>query len=149
MTEKEFLQQVWRPYDSVTLENGIRGRVSNVCFYTRSVRVNMPVGAPEWFKYDMIVEHKTATSGDTTDLGLVEEMRVKLERMKVENENLKTKNAQMREKIKIITGVELVQSVESILSQLNDKKNRIERIEACITKVQDAVEKIDSLCFQE
>ena len=39
MTEQQFLQQVWRPYDSITTDTGIKGRVQNVCFPTRSVRI--------------------------------------------------------------------------------------------------------------
>lgn len=58
MTEQEFMRQVWRPYDTVTID-GMTGRVTSVCFPTRSVRVTLSKEVHDWFKCDMIEEHKS------------------------------------------------------------------------------------------
>lgn len=38
MTEQDFLKQIWRPYDQITIADGIRGKVLGVNFSAKSVR---------------------------------------------------------------------------------------------------------------
>lgn len=143
MTEKEFLQQVWRPYDTVTIDNGIKGRVQNVCFPTRSVRIKMPEGSPEWFRCELIVEHKSAT-GETDDLGIISDLHQKLMEANKTIESLQKTNAQQAEKINSVCAGELIRNVNMILSQLAEKKKRIAKIEDCMIEIEEAVARINS-----
>ena len=72
MTEQEFLRQVWRPYDTVTID-GMTGRVTSVCFSTRSVKASLSKDVHDWFKCDMIDEHKSI-KGLPDDDALIEDL---------------------------------------------------------------------------
>ena len=141
VTEKEFSNQVWRPLDIVALDNGIKGRVINVCFPTNSVRIRMPEGPAEWFKCDLIVEHKSITN-EPDDISVIEKLHKKL--MDAENriERLVEINAQLEEKAKKnITG-ELITNVNIIKSSLQEKKKRIEKMEKCMGDIEQLMQKI-------
>lgn len=142
MTEKEFLTQVWRPYDTAVLENGIRGRIVNVCFHTRSIRVNMPSGAPEWFKCEFIKEHKSAT-GESTDLGIIEELHEKLMKANKQIESLQAAKAQLEDKLRKNYVGDLAKNVNIVISELREKKKRIEKIEQCMADIEAVISRID------
>lgn len=142
MTEREFMQQVWRPYDTAVIENGIKGRVVNVCFHTRSVRIMMPQGSPEWFKHDMIVEHKSAT-GATEDLAIIESLTMKLDEANRRIEKLEAENAKMDGKLKSRNIEAIGKNLNEIGAMLNIKKKRIEKLEGCMAEIQAIVEKMN------
>ena len=73
MTEQEFQKQVWRPYDQITTAGGVKGKVLNVCFTTKSVRAFIS-GAPEWLRCDLIETHTTGKGGDADDMTIIEEL---------------------------------------------------------------------------
>jgi len=76
MTEQEFLRQVWRPYDTVTID-GMTGRVTSVCFSTRSVKASLSKDVHDWFKYDLIDEHQSI-KGLPDDDAIIEDLHNKL-----------------------------------------------------------------------
>lgn len=77
MTEKDFLRQIWRPYDTVEIDGGMKGRVTSVCFPTRSVRITINKEVHDWFKCEMIVSH-TSAGGETDDLEMIANLHEKL-----------------------------------------------------------------------
>lgn len=87
MTEQEFSRQVWRMYDQITTADGIKGKVLNVCFTTKSVRAYIS-GSPEWIKCDMIETHTTGKGGDADDATIIEELHSRVIKQADEIERL-------------------------------------------------------------
>ena len=141
MTEKEFLQQVWRPYDTVVMENGIKGRVQNVCFSTRSVRIKMSDGIPEWFRCELIKEHNSAT-GETEDLGIIADLHEKLMEAQKRIEDLQAVKQKMEERLRKGNLSDLMTAVNTIAGEIKLKKKRIERLEENMEKVTNLVDQI-------
>ena len=139
MTEREFLQQVWRPYDTVTIETGIKGRVVNVCFSTRSVRIMMPQGSPEWFKCDMVSVHKSAT-GEPNDLCIIEDLHKKLMEAQNRIDNLQAENEKMKQRMESRNMEAIGRHLNEIAAILSMKKKRIEKLESCIGEIEDIIE---------
>ena len=144
MTEQEFQKQVWRPYDQITTADGVKGKVLNVCFTTKSVRAFIS-GAPEWVRCELIETHTTGKGADGDDSAIIEELQKKGRQQLDIIADLQEKNAQLAEKLNMISGGELIKNVNVILSQLQEKKKRIEKIETCMVEVEAVVEKIKAL----
>ena len=144
MTEIEFQKQVWRPYDQITTADGVKGKVLNVCFTTKSVRAFIS-GAPEWVRCELIETHTTGKGADGDDSAIIEELHKKVLNLQDTIEKQQEQNAQLAEKLNMISGVELIKNVNVILSQLQEKKKRIEKIETCMIEVEAVVEKIKAL----
>ena len=144
MTEQEFQKQVWRPYDKITTAEGVPGKVLNVCFTTKSVRAFIS-GAPEWVRCELIETHTTGKGGDGDDSTIIEELHKKVLNLQDTIEKQQEQNAQLAEKLNMISGGELIKNVNVILSQLQEKKKRIEKIETCMIEVEAVVEKIKAL----
>lgn len=144
MTEQEFLKQVWRPYDKITTAEGVPGKVLNVCFTTKSVRAFIS-GAPEWVRCELIETHTTGKGGDGDDCGIIEELHNKIMKQQETMNELQKKNAQLAEKLNMISGAELIKNVNLILSQLQEKKKRIEKIETCVSGINEIVVKFKKL----
>jgi hypothetical protein len=144
MTEQEFQKQVWRPYDQITTADGVKGKVLNVCFTTKSVRAFIS-GAPEWVRCELIETHTTGKGADGDDSAIIEELHKKVLNLQDTIEKQQEQNAQLAEKLNMISGGELIKNVNVILSQLQEKKKRIEKIETCMVEVEALVEKIKAL----
>jgi hypothetical protein len=144
MTEQEFQKQVWRPYDKITTAEGVPGKVLNVCFTTKSVRAFIS-GAPEWVRCELIETHTTGKGADGDDSAIIEELHKKVLTLQGTIEKQQEQNAQLAEKLNMISGGELIKNVNVILSQLQEKKKRIEKIETCMIEVEAVVEKIKAL----
>ena len=140
MTEQEFLCQVWRPYDTVMLENGISGRVLNVCFSTRSVRIRMPNGGPEWFRCELIGEHKSAT-GETNDLAIIEDLHRKLLTANMKIEELNITRTRLEEKLSDRSLENLITKINMINEAVREKRKKAEKVEACMAEVMTIIEK--------
>ena len=74
MTEKEFDQQIWRRYDTVTLDNGLTAVISNVAFATRCVRIYAKDLPGEWFKCERIESHRARKGEPGDDISIIEEL---------------------------------------------------------------------------
>ena len=144
MTEQEFQKQVWRMYDQITTAEGVKGKVLGVSFTTKSVRAYIS-GAPEWVSCELIETHTTGKGADGDDSAIIEELHNKVLNLQATIEGLKVKNAQMAEKLNMISGGDLIRNVNMILSQLQEKKKRIEKIETCMIEVEAVVDKIKAL----
>lgn len=144
MTEQEFFQQIWRPYDIVTIEGGIDGSITNICFPTRSVRVSMPSGVQEWFRCELIEKH-TPRTGNPDDLTTISTLKKNLnsayaviehhkETIKAHQETIK----QLKEKLQY-NSHEQADRIETLLKAIREslieKQKRIEKNLECIAEL--------------
>ena len=125
----------------ITTADGVKGKVLNVCFTTKSVRAFIS-GAPEWVHCDLIETHTTGKGGDADDSAIIEELHNKIMSLNNQIETLKSEKLLLTEKISKNHVGELLTQVNIIGSQLQEKKNRIERIESSIMLIREIVEKI-------
>lgn len=148
MTEQEFLRQVWRPYDTVEIDGGLKGRVTSVCFPTRSVKATINKDVHDWFKCDMILSHKSAT-GETTDLEIIENLHFQLMAANKRNEDLQEIKNKLENKLKESKEVKAEQvyanlrkSVNGLAATLVQKKDTIAQIEKAIAKIDENILKL-------
>lgn len=100
MTEQEFKKQVWRAYDTVDIDGvANHARVIAVGFPSLSVRAAIAPGVVEWFKYDQIVAHHSAT-GNPDDLSIIEDLHNKLMAANKRNDDLQQILNTQQERIK-------------------------------------------------
>lgn len=147
MTEQEFDQQLWRRYDSVTLDNGLTAAVSNVCFTTRSVRIYVKDLPAEWFKCDRIESHKSRKGDPSDDASIIEELHKKVLAQDEHIKGLAGKNKKLWEKLQTNHTQAIKENIEMIRFQLTEKKKRAENIDNCLRRlgtVLDNLEKEES-----
>lgn len=143
MTEKDFFKQVWRAYDTVELENGIKGRVMNVCFSTRSVRVIMPDGNPEWFRFNFVKEH-ISVMAEPDDASIIESLHNKL--MDADNKInwLQEEKKRLEEKLSNNHIDEILKNLNVLLTAIDGKKKRVEKVEKCIENLDTIISKLEN-----
>ena len=142
MTEKEFLMQVWRPYDRITTADGVPGKVLGVSFSTKSVRAFIS-GAPEWVSCTLIDTHTTGKGGDGDDIAIIEELRAKIEKQSDEITRLQSDKKLLQEKISKNYLADLLKAVNMMKQGLQEKKRKMDQIESGLGQLQAALEKID------
>lgn len=136
MTEKEFQKQVWRCYDQITLADGVKGKVLQVAFNTKSVRAYIS-GSPEWVKCELIETHTTGRGGDGDDTAIIEELNNKVINLGGTIEHQRAKIAELEEKIRTNYLADVRKGVVEIREGLVVKKKRIEHIERGLTMIED------------
>ena len=142
MTEQEFQKQVWRPYDQITTAGGVKGKVLNVCFTTKSVRAFIS-GAPEWVRCDLIETHTTGKGGDADDMTIIEELHNKVLKQADEIERLRGERELLKEKISKNYLGDLLRAVNIVKEGITDKKSKIAKIDNGLSLLQDALEKME------
>jgi len=142
MTEQEFQKQVWRPYDQITTAGGVKGKVLNVCFTTKSVRAFIS-GAPEWVKCDLIETHTTGKGGDADDSTIIEELHNKVLKQADEIERLRAERELLKDKISKNYLGDLLRAVNMVKEGITEKKSKIAKIDNGLTLLQDALEKME------
>ena len=142
MTEQEFDSQVWRRFDVVTTDTGIETTVMNVCFTTRSVRIYVKNAPPEWLPCKRIEKHTTRKGDEADDASIIEELHNKvlaqqdtIDRLKKEIDELKEK--QSRNHIST-----LLSQVNIVGNLLQEKKKRMENIDAALMLINETVQKV-------
>lgn len=142
MTEQEFQKQVWRPYDQITTAGGVKGKVLNVCFTTKSVRAFIS-GAPEWVRCDLIETHTTGKGGDADDMTIIEELHNKVLKQADEIERLRGERELLKEKISKNYLGDLLRAVNMVKEGITEKKSKIAKIDNGLSLLQDALEKME------
>jgi uncharacterized coiled-coil protein SlyX len=142
MTEQEFQKQVWRPYDQITTAGGVKGKVLNVCFTTKSVRAFIS-GAPEWVKCDLIETHTTGKGGDADDATIIEELHNKVLKQADEIERLRAERELLKDKISKNYLGDLLRAVNMVKEGITEKKSKIAKIDNGLTLLQDALDKME------
>lgn len=144
MTEKEFFQQVWRPYDTITIEGGSEGALLNVCFPTRSVCITMRSGIREWFRCELITKH-TPHTGNPDDISIINDLQERLNAAEAKID---------AQKQHILAGEERIRAYKKTLEQKDptaeDIKKILNRLEVSLVekkrRVENNMECIERLC---
>lgn len=153
MTEKDFFQQIWRAYDTVTFDgSSIKAQIINVCFPTRSVCVSLPGGFKEWVNCGRIDKHTTRPNEPSNEDQVVENMFKELtaadEKMKRQAEEINRlrtayNNLQDSRENRLAN---LLDEVERGLSDINEgltiKKKKLEQVERGLQSISDLCDAI-------
>lgn len=142
MTEKEFLKEIWRPYDVVKLDGSdVTARVLNVCFSTRSVKVRLPGDKMcDWVRCELIESHTTQSGGACDESSVSESLRVKLADAQEREERLNEKVRQLENKINKSTLPDILRVMNIIRDNIQERKNKME----CVDRALDSIEVIVS-----
>lgn len=141
MTEQEFQRQVWRAYDQITTADGVKGKVLNVCFTTKSVRAFIS-GAPEWVKCDLIETHTTGKGGDADDAAIIEELHNRVIKQADEINRLREEKQALADKISKNYLADILRSLNMIKEGITEKKNKIAKIDSGLFMIEEALAKM-------
>ena len=142
MTEQEFQRQVWRMYDQITTADGVKGKVLQVAFNTKSVRAYIS-GAPEWIGCDLIDTHTTGKGGDADDAAIIEELHNKIMSLTNQVETLKSEKKLLTDKISKNYLGDLLRAVNLMEQGLREKKHKMEQIDSGLQQIHDALAKME------
>ena len=142
MTEQEFQRQVWRMYDQITTADGVKGKVLQVAFNTKSVRAYIS-GAPEWVKCDLIETHTTGKGGDADDAAIIEDLHNKVVAQTIEIERLKEETKLLKEKVSMNRYADILRAINTIQQGLTEKKKKMAQIDSGLQQIQEALSKIE------
>lgn len=142
MTEQEFQRQVWRMYDQITTANGVKGKVLNVCFTTKSVRAFIS-GAPEWVRCELIETHTTGKGGDADDAAIIEELHNKVLNQANQIERLQEENMSLKEKVSANRYADILRAVNTIQQGLAEKKSKLEKIDRGLNLIVETLARIE------
>lgn len=138
MDEKEFNRQVWRAFDTVDIDGVVeKGRVINVCFPSKSVRVAVAPKVVEWFKCDSITNHYSAT-GEPDDLTIIADLHERLTQACDKIENQQNTIKVLNEKLKVDPNdglKDLRKSVTVIRDSLASKLKRMEQAVSAMDRI--------------
>ena len=143
MTEQEFSRQVWRMYDQITTADGVKGKVLQVAFNTKSVRVYIS-GAPEWIRCELIETHTTGKGADGDDTAIIEELHNKLLAAEDKIVGLKNERQQLADKISKNYLAELLRAVNIMQQGLQEKKHKIQQVESGLAAITAVIEKFNN-----
>lgn len=141
MTEKEFLNQVWRPHDKITTTDGIPGKVLGVSFTTKSVRAFIS-GAPEWVSFALIETHTTGKGGNADEDALIDSLREKVIRADERIKALELEREKLQEKISKNYISDILRAVNIMQQGLVEKKSKTAKVESALEQIQTALEKM-------
>ena len=141
MTEQEFSRQVWRMYDQITTADGVKGKVIQVAFNTKSVRAFIS-GAPEWIRCELIETHTTGKGADGDDTAIIEELHNKVLKQDERIGRLEEEKRQLQEKISRNYLGELLRAVNIMQQGLQERKSKIQKVENGLAAITDIVEKL-------
>ena len=141
MTEQEFSRQVWRMYDQITTADGVKGKVLQVAFNTKSVRAYIS-GAPEWIRCESIETHTTGKGADGDDAAIIEELHNKVLSQSDRISKLEEERRLLQEKISRNYLGELLRAVNVMQQGLQERKSKIKKVEDSLAAITDVVEKL-------
>jgi hypothetical protein len=143
MTEQEFSRQVWRMYDQITTADGVKGKVLQVAFNTKSVRAYIS-GAPEWIRCESIETHTTGKGADGDDTAIIEELHNKVLSQAERIGKLEEERRLLQEKISRNYLGELLRAVNVMQQGLQERKRKHEQIETSLSAIAAVIEKMKS-----
>jgi len=136
MTEQDFLRQIWRAYDTVTVEGVGTRRVLNVCFPTRSVQIALAGGNREWVRCEVIAEHQCQT-GEPDDIATIEALHNRLMAANNRNEDLQRIVSEQKTKMEQWSIGELKKCVNKLDTNLTVKMKTMHAIEAAVARINE------------
>ena len=132
---------MWRAYDQITTADGVKGKVLNVCFTTKSVRAFIS-GAPEWVKCDLIETHTTGKGGDADDAAIIEELHNRVIKQADEISRLREEKQALTDKISKNYLADILRSLNMIKEGITEKKNKIAKIDSGLFLIEDTLAKM-------
>ena len=132
---------MWRAYDQITTADGVKGKVLNVCFTTKSVRAFIS-GAPEWVKCDLIETHTTGKGGDADDAAIIEELHNRVIKQADEISRLREEKQTLTDKISKNYLADILRSLNMIKEGITEKKNKIAKIDSGLFLIEDTLAKM-------
>jgi hypothetical protein len=142
MTEQEFQRQVWRVYDQITTADGVKGKVLNVCFTTKSVRAFIS-GAPEWVRCELIETHTTGKGGDADDAALINSLREKVLRADKRINDLELEREKLIDKMSKNHLADIMTALNMLKEGLTIKKKKMEKVENAVGLIEQTLSKIE------
>ena len=143
MTEQEFSRQVWRMYDQITTADGVKGKVIQVAFNTKSVRAFIS-GAPEWIRCELIETHTTGKGADGDDTAIIEELHNKVLSQGERIGKLEEERRLLQDKISRNYLGELLRAVNVMQQGLQERKKKHEQIESSLSAIAGVIDKLNS-----
>ena len=143
MTEQEFSKQVWRMYDQITTADGVKGKVLQVAFNTKSVRAYIS-GSPEWVKCELIESHTTGKGADGDDSAIIEELHNKVLSQAERIGKLEEERRLLQEKISRNYLGELLRAVNVMQQGLQERKKKHEQIESSLAAISSVIDKMNN-----
>ena len=143
MTEQEFSRQVWRMYDQITTADGVKGKVLQVAFNTKSVRAYIS-GAPEWIRCELIETHTTGKGADGDDTAIIEELHNKVLSQAERIGKLEEERRLLQEKINRNYLGELLRAVNVMQQGLQERKRKTQKVEDSLAAIADVIEKLNN-----
>ena len=128
-------------YDQITTADGIKGKVLNVCFTTKSVRAFIS-GAPEWVRCELIETHTTGKGADGDDAAIIEELHNKVLNQSEEINRLREEKQALTDKISKNYLADILRSLNMIKEGITEKKNKIAKIDSGLFLIEDTLAKM-------
>lgn len=145
------MRQIWRPYDTVELEGGAVGKVTTVCFPTRSVKVKMSEDVHEWVECELIVKH-TSVVGHPDDLAIIEELHDKLmkaeqkiEQMQAVAKNSLAESQSLKAKLNSAPPKELKKQVNILINALTEKRATLDAIDSAVERINFLMDRAENV----
>lgn len=142
MTEQEFSRQVWRMYDQITTAEGVKGKVLQVAFNTKSVRAYIS-GAPEWVRCELIETHTTGKGADGDDTAIIAELHATALSQAERIEKLEEEKRLLQEKISRNYLGELLRAVNVMQQGLQEKKHKMQQVESSLSAIAAVIAKLN------
>lgn len=130
-------------YDQITTADGVKGKVLQVAFNTKSVRAYIS-GAPEWIKCELIETHTTGKGADGDDSAIIEELHNKVLKQDERIEKLEEERRLLQEKISRNYLGELLRAVNIMQQGLQERKHKIQQVESGLAAISSVIDKMNN-----
>lgn len=130
-------------YDQITTADGVKGKVLQVAFNTKSVRAYIS-GAPEWIRCESIETHTTGKGADGDDAAIIEELHNKVLSQAERIGKLEEERRLLQEKISRNYLGELLRAVNVMQQGLQERKHKLQQVESSLSAIAAVVEKLKS-----
>ena len=130
-------------YDQITTADGVKGKVLQVAFNTKSVRAYIS-GSPEWVKCELIETHTTGKGADGDDAAIIEELHNKVLSQAERIGKLEEERRLLQEKINRNYLGELLRAVNVMQQGLQERKRKTQKVEDSLAAIADVIEKLNS-----
>ena len=129
-------------YDQITTADGVKGKVLQVAFNSKSVRAYIS-GAPEWIRCELIETHTTGKGADGDDTAIIEELHNKVLSQAERIGKLEEERRQLQEKISRNYLGELLRAVNIMQQGLQERKHKIQQVESGLVAITAVIEKLN------
>lgn len=130
-------------YDQITTADGVKGKVLQVAFNSKSVRAYIS-GAPEWIRCELIETHTTGKGADGDDTAIIEELHNKVLSQAERIGKLEEERRLLQEKISRNYLGELLRAVNVMQQGLQERKKKHEQIDSSLSAITAVINKLNN-----